>query len=162
MHRICEGYKGVLVNTSGRNNIVSAKVANDNENLYFYVKTNDNITAFENIGSWMQLYLNCNKGKGINGYDYLVNYLPKTENITTLAKYNEQGDLDILGDLEYSLKENEMMIKVPKSMLNLENKEHFSFQFKWADSSTLFNSIEDFYTEGDVAPMGRFNYLFSC
>ena len=33
-------------------------------------------------------------------------------------------------------------------------------QFKWADSKTTYDEMEDFYIDGDCAPLGRLNYVY--
>ena len=33
-------------------------------------------------------------------------------------------------------------------------------EFKWADSETVYDEMEDFYCDGDAAPLGRMNYVF--
>ncbi|MBR5124559.1 MAG: hypothetical protein IKU90_05450, partial [Clostridia bacterium] len=60
-------------NTSGRNDIVAAKVTADTKNVYFYVETAEAITAADNSSSWMKLYLDVdNDGTtGWYGYDYI-------------------------------------------------------------------------------------------
>ena len=35
-----------------------------------------------------------------------------------------------------------------------------NMQFKWADSETTYDEMEDFYCDGDVAPLGRLNYVY--
>ena len=53
-----------------------------------------------------------------------------------------------------------MMIEVPMEMLGLTNPTGIKFQFKWADSESKITTMEQFYTEGDIAPLGRMNYTF--
>jgi hypothetical protein len=36
-----------------------------------------------------------------------------------------------------------------------------NFHFKWVDSDSKMTTMEQFYTEGDVAPLGRLNYVFN-
>ena len=33
-------------------------------------------------------------------------------------------------------------------------------QFKWADSETVYDEMEDFYCDGDAAPLGRMNFVY--
>ena len=156
-------------NTSGRNDIQSSKVTSDTKNLYFYVKTANPITMFDEESSWMQLYLNVdgrdaeNGETGWYGYDFIVNYQAKNTSTTTVAKYTgsdgEYG-FGFVGDVSYRVKDNEMMITVPLSMLGIENYKAIDLEFKWADSETIYDEMEDFYCDGDVAPLGRLNYVY--
>ena len=36
-----------------------------------------------------------------------------------------------------------------------------NLHFKWVDSDSKMTTMEQFYTEGDVAPLGRLNYVFN-
>jgi hypothetical protein len=157
-------------NTSGRNDIVSAKVTSDTKNLYFYVSTVYDISMFDTDSSWMQLYLNVDgrdaeTGEtGWYGYDFIINYQAKSEFTTTVAKYNGTDgafSFETVGEVSYRAKDNEMMIAVPLEMLGVEHCDYMNFHFKWVDSDSKMTTMEQFYTEGDVAPLGRLNYVFN-
>ncbi len=152
-------------NTSGRNDIVATKVTADSKNIYFYVETADKIPLYDNDSSWMKLYIDAdsNGSTGWYGYDYVVNYEVKSGTVTTVAKYNGtdgQYGFTTVGEVAYRVKENKMMIEVPQELLGIEGYKELCFQFKWADSETTYDEMEDFYCDGDVAPLGRMNYVF--
>ena len=156
-------------NTSGRNDIVSAKVTSDTKNLYFYIETASDITMFDTDSSWMQIYLNVDRHNGEDGetgwygYDYIVNYRAKDEFTTTLAKYNGTDGIygfTSSGEISYRVKDNRMMIEVPLSLLGIEGYKEINVEFKIADSDTVYDEMEDFYCDGDVAPLGRLNYVY--
>ena len=53
------------------------------------------------------------------------------------------------------------MVKIPKNLIGVENKTNLDIEFKWADNmQTYGNLMEDFYTNGDAAPVGRYSYRF--
>ena len=52
-----------------------------------------------------------------------------------------------------------MELKIPKSLL-VSVRAVNSITFKWSDNMQLDGDIMDFYINGDVAPGGRFNYLY--
>ena len=156
-------------NTSGRNDIQFSKVTSDSKNLYFYVKTVDDISMFDTKSSWMQLYLNVDgrdaeKGEtGWYGYDFIINYQAKDAFTTTVAKYNGADGkfgFESVGEVSYRVKDNEMMIAVPLEMLGIEGYKEIKVEFKWADSETSYDEMEDFYCDGDIAPLGRLNYVY--
>ena len=156
-------------NTSGRNDIDAAKVTSDTKNLYFYVKTIYDVTMFDTESSWMQLYLNVDGRDGENGesgwygYDFVVNYKAKDTFTTTVAKYNGKDGaygFESVGEVSYRVKGNEMMIAVPLSLLGIEDYRAIDVEFKWADSDTVYDEMEDFYCDGDVAPLGRLNFVY--
>ena len=151
-------------NTTGRNDIVSAKVTADTRNVYFYVETAEAITARDTESSWMQLYVNVDRETtGWYGYDFIINHQAKNDNTTTVAKYNgadgEYG-FETLGEVSYRVEGNQMMIAVPQDMLGVEGYKEINFEFKWADSDTVYDEMEDLYCDGDAAPLGRLNYIF--
>ncbi len=156
-------------NTSGRNDIVASKVTSDTKNLYFYIETKDDITMFDDKSSWMQIYLNTDaaaEGEGQTGwygYDYIVNYKAKDAFTTTLAKYNGADGaygFEAVGDISYRAKGNKMMIAVPQEMVGIDGYLEIAVEFKIADSDTVFDEMEDFYCDGDAAPLGRLNYVY--
>ena len=151
-------------NTSGRNDIVAAKVTSDTQNVYFYVKTAAPITAADKDSSWMKLYLNTDgESSGWHGFDYIVNYAPKNASTTTVAKYSGRNDsyhFKEVGEVSYRVEGNEMMVAVPQSMLECKGYLELCMQFKWADSETSIDEMEDFYCDGDAAPLGRMNFVY--
>ena len=152
-------------NTSGRNDINASKVAADSKNVYFYVECAEPIPMYDNETSWMKLYIDAdsNGNTGWYGYDFIVNYNVKSELVTTVAKYNGSNNaysFEVVGEVPFRVKENKMMIEVPQEMLGVKGYKELCFQFKWADSETVYDEMEDFYCDGDVAPLGRMNYVF--
>jgi hypothetical protein len=45
-------------------------------------------------------------------------------------------------------------------MLGIEGYKEIKVEFKWADSETSYDEMEDFYCDGDIAPLGRLNYVY--
>ncbi len=149
-------------NTTGRNDIVASKVTADTKNVYFYVETREYITMYDNDSTWMQLFLSTG-GEGWYGYDYIINYSAKDEFTTTVARYNGTDStfsFEVVGEVSYRAKENKMMIAVPLEMLGITNPNGIKFDFKWADSDSKIETMEQFYTDGDAAPLGRLNYTY--
>ena len=164
-YRQANGYGGTrYTNFTGRNDIVEAKMTADTQNLYVYVRTAEDITKYNADSSWMQLYLNTDrKTTGWYGYDFIVNYKAKGDFTTTVAKYNGTDGSFVFaecGDVSYRVEGNEMMIAVPLSLLGIEGYLEINAEFKWADSRTVYDEMEDFYCDGDAAPLGRMNYVF--
>ena len=60
--------------STGRNDLVGAKVARDGKYLYFYVET-DQALSPKTDPHWMQLFIDVDRDKatGWNGYDFVVN-----------------------------------------------------------------------------------------
>ena len=153
-------------NTSGRNDIVASKVISDTKNLYFYIETAENITARDTESSWMQVYVNSDRdaSTGWYGYDYIVNYKAEGDNVTTVAKYTGEngayGFTAMDDKIAYSVQDNKMMIAIPLAQMGIKDYRDIDVEFKIADSDTVYNEMEDFYCDGDAAPLGRVNYVY--
>jgi len=163
--RNCTGF-GLqkLTDTSGRNDIVASKVTSDSKNIYFYVETAQDITKYDTSSTWMQLFINMDSEQtGWYGFDYIINYAAKNDFTTTVAKYsgdNGAFKFEEVGEVSYRVKGNQMMIAVPLSMLGTEDYRELEIDFKWADSDTVITTMEQFYCEGDAAPLGRMNFTY--
>ena len=157
----------VLRDRTGNNDIVEAKVTSDTENLYFYVRCAKDISEFNLENAWMQLFVNTNNNPtdGWYGYDYLINARPENADKTTVASCTSNDgvlELNEIGKVSYRVEGAEMMIEVPLSMLGITNYKEIYVEFKWADAdqNTKYTQIEDFYLYGDVAPLGRLNWIY--
>ncbi len=152
--------------TTGRNDIVAAKITHDTKNVYFYAKTAHDVSMFDVNSAWMQLYVDAdqNAATGWYGYDFIINYQAKDEFTTTVAKYNGTDgaySFEVIGEVSYRAKGNQLMIAVPLEMLGVAHCDYINFNFKWMDSENKVTTMEQFYTEGDAAPLGRLNYVFN-
>ncbi len=164
--RACMGFGNqMLKNNTGRNDFTEAKVTSDTKNLYFYAKTAKNITKYNDITSWMQIYVNsdADASTGWYGYDHIINYRAKDAFTTSVAKYTGKiGEyaFEEIGEISYRVSGNEIMICVPQSMLSIKNYRAIELEFKWADGECVYESLEDFYVNGDTAPLGRMNFVY--
>ena len=167
LDRDFNGYgEQVYTDTTGRNDFTAFKITHDTKNVYFYAETRFDISKPDKDSSWMQLFIDAdqNVSTGWYGYDFIVNYSAKDEFTTTVAKYNGEGNafsFEVVGEVSYRAKGNQMMIAVPLEMLGVEHCDYMNFHFKWVDSDSKMTTMEQFYTEGDVAPLGRLNYVFN-
>lgn len=165
-HRDATGFGQThYVNETGRNDIVTSKITNDTKNLYVYAQTQYDVTMFDANSAWMQLYVNMDNSAetGWYGYDYIINYKAKDTFTTTLAKYNGTDgaySFEVVGDISYRAKDNELMIAIPLELLGISDYRQISFDFKWVDSTSTINTMEQFYTDGDCMPLGRMNYVY--
>ena len=164
-YRQANGFGGNrYTNYTGRNDILEAKMTADTQSLYVYVKTAAPITKYDSDSSWMQLYLNTDrKTSGWYGYDFIVNYKATGDFTTTVAQYSgTEGAYGFTecGTVSYRVSGCEMMIAIPLSMLGIEGYLELDLEFKWADGNTVYDEMEDFYCDGDAAPLGRLNYVF--
>lgn len=153
---------------TGLNDIVEARVLRDAENIYFYVKTAANIRSWDSDGR-MTLFLNTGAENAWNGYSYCVNRGAAGKGKCALERF-VSSDADgwvweSVCDVECTVQNNEMVLRVPRTAIGLENcpderLDLISLRFKWADGYRP-NDIFSFYKNGDAAPIGRFDYVYS-
>ncbi len=65
-----------------------------------------------------------------------------------------------MADITYQVKGNKMMVAVPLEALGIDYFNKISLSFKWIDSRSLINTAEQFYTDGDCAPLGRPDFTY--
>ena len=115
----------------------------------------------------MQLFINADGdiSNGWHGYDYIVNYSAAGDSVTNIVKCGVAADgaltTESVGEIVYRVEDNKMMLAVPMQYFG-GDYEKIYFEFKWADADegVEFKSLEDFYTYGDVAPLGRLNWIY--
>jgi len=149
-------------NNTGRNDIVGAKVAHDTEKLYFYVETAEKLTPKTDC-NWMMLFIDTDRDKktGWNGYDFIVNRVnPKGKNVIVEKNIGDRWEWEQISESEFAVKGNKLEIEIPRKVLNLCSKA-LNFEFKWNDNMQENGNIMDFYVNGDTAPGGRFNFVYS-
>ena len=147
-------------NNTMRNDIVKAKVAYDDEKVYFYVETKDNLTPSTD-DAWMRLFVDTDTS-GISenweGFEFVINRNSPENGKVTIEKSTGGWSFEKVAEGEIFVKENVLQISVARSVLGLTEKD-VKFNFKWSDNMQE-DDIMDFYTNGDVAPGGRFCFVF--
>ena len=161
-HRSHKGYAGSFyTDSSGRNDIVTGKVAVDKSNLFFYVET-DKVLTPSSGNNWMLLLIDAdyNSTTGWNGYDFIINKKVIDDKTTTLYRYDEHAPGDHwveAAKIEYRYAGNKLELTVPKALLHLIGNA-LKFNFHWSDNADNLTDIISFTTTGDSAPNRRFNY----
>lgn len=156
--RDADGYK--IYNGNGErhhyttevvNYILKSKAARDDDYYYFYAECGSDITMKDSDS--MNLYINAdrNPATGWEGYDLLV----------AGGKVSRFGDgaytLTDTGTAEFNVTGNVFLVKVPKSIIG----DAAEIEFKWTDNIKTNGDLMLFYTDGNAAPVGRFNYLYT-
>jgi hypothetical protein len=149
--RDADGYAGLhYTDTSGRNDIVAAKVALDRKGrVNFYVETAAAITPAEGT-DWMLLLIDADQdaATGWNGYDFVVNKVPGK-----LMAFGPEGWSPV-ADVDYAAQGNQLELSIPAAVLG----DRTGFDFKWADHGGALD--DPMFLQGDAAPNRRFNYRF--
>jgi hypothetical protein len=153
------GKAGPYVNTTGRNDLIAAKVSWDDAHLYFYVRTREPLSPHTDP-SWMLLFLDTdqNPTNGWLGYDFLVNRAGVQTQRTGLERNEDSGyRWSTPVEVEYLATGNELELAIPRAALGLTALPA-TIDFKWADNLQQTGDWSDFTLNGDVAPNDRFNY----
>ncbi|MDR1155881.1 MAG: hypothetical protein LBL04_14335 [Bacteroidales bacterium] len=150
------GSTGQLTNTWGRNDFLSAKVTNDNSNVYFLMKTDK--TAVLSNEAPIQLFIKTpRESSGWEGFQYRIHILPGNKAELHVSKGG--WDWEKTADLSCLVKDQYMELSVPKQRLGLASGS-FTLDFKWADNMPQTGDIRDFMDHGDTAPNARFRYRY--
>jgi hypothetical protein len=161
MHRDHKGQGSELhyTNKTGRNDIVLARVARDNEFIYFYVETAQPLSP-KTDPKWMRLFIDIDRDKktGWEGYDFIVNRISPGEKAIVEKNTGDWNWLDA-EKADYAARDNVLEVKISRKVLGVSGKP-VDLEFKWSDNMQDEGNIMDFYVNGDAAPGGRFNFHY--
>ena len=163
---------------SGRNDIIGAQMARDDENVYILVECAENISPYTDP-LWMNVYLDVDgREGGWESFNYVINKTsPISDNIAILERFTGNGyESEKVAEIAYSVDGRYLQVAIPKSALGIEGDE-FTLNFSVTDNvhdeddqaekgnvnylyTRFSGDILDFYTSGDVAPGGRFKYSY--
>ena len=150
------------VNRSGRNDLVSFKVARDTKTVYFYAKTRENLTP-RTRGNWMELFLNSDRDHrtGWEGFDFIINRTIEADGTSWLERNVGGWRWEKVAKVRVRVAGNELQLAIPRRSIGLaEGHVGLSIDFKWVDNAQHPGKVLDFFISGDVAPEGRFAYRY--
>lgn len=155
------GRIGTLINNTGRNDLVETRIAADNSNIYFYVKTASDITAYTDA-SWMRLFIDVNGSltPKWEGFGFVANNTVNTNTSTTLERSNGGWSWEKVMDINYRISKTEMELAIPLSALGISKANGYSIDFKWIDNAVKWGDIKECMSDGDSAPNYRFRYRY--
>ncbi len=161
-HRDHHGYGGLhYVDTSGRNDIVTSKIAVSRKSISFFAETSQALSPHKDE-NWMLLFIDAdnNPETGWFGYDFVVNKDVVDHRNTVLHRFNEQEGTWLEHCIvKFSCRNNQLELNIPREQLGLlENR--ITFDFKWSDNPSGLVDPISFCTGGDTAPNRRFNYRY--
>jgi hypothetical protein len=157
-----EGAGGLrYTNHTGRNDLMLARVARDDEHVYFYMQTREPITPHTEP-NWMWLLIDAdqNPATGWEGYDFIVNHTVENDSTTWLERSTGGWEWEKVTRVRYEAGGRELHLAVQRSALGLPQDKPLMLDFKWADNLQNPGDIMDFYVSGDVAPEARFTFRF--
>lgn len=161
--RNADGWIGLhYENSTMRNDFRSVKVTYDSENIYFRIETVDDISSYTD-SAWMRILIDTDtSGNSANweGFEYIVNRDSADAASVKIEKSTGGWNFKETGTAKYTVNGSVMQLSVPRSALNLSSDEEVHFNFKLSDNMQTDGDIMDFYQNGDVAPGGRFMFVF--
>ena len=113
--------------------------------------------------NWMMLFLDTDRNKttGWNGYDFVVNRIsPKNNKVVIEKNVGGRWEWEPAGQSVFAVNNNKLEFAIPRQILLL-NSNDIDIEFKWNDNMQENGNIMDFYVNGDTAPGGRFNFVYS-
>lgn len=159
--RSSNGWKGYYyTNDTMRNDIVLSKVAYDEDNIYFYVKTADTLSPCTD-SDWMRLLLDTDtSGVSSNweGFEYVINRISPENGKASLEKAAGGLQFSEICKIDITINDNVLQLRVPRKAIGLTSEE-LKFNFKWSDNLCGSDAMS-FYLNGDAAPGGRFTFVF--
>ena len=158
-HRDYNGYGGLhYKNSSGRNDIITSKVAVDKKDIYFYAETDEALSSYSG-NNWMLLLIDADHdhNTGWYGYDFLINK-KVSDKTTSLMRYDSKTQSWTgVAQLNYRYKGKKLEIAVPRDLISLKGNK-VTFDFHWCDNPDDLKDPISLCTNGDSAPNRRFNY----
>ena len=118
----------------------------------------------QELDMWRHLtllqYLDTADGDGgWESFDYIVNRVSPTADKAAVERFTGSGfETETVGEAEYRVTGRILVIRIPCGLLGRADTEA-EIRFKWSDN-VEDGDILNFYTQGDVAPTGRFRYVY--
>lgn len=155
-------HRGAVASTtykddSGRNDISAIKVAEDENNLYFRIECNENITSYiDGDEGWMNILLETDSTlPSFEGFNYLINR-KVVGNRASIEKSLGGYAFEKVGEADIHLNGKYLEVSLPRSIIGYYGKQELSF--KVTDNITKPSDIMDYYVSGDSAPLGRLKF----
>ncbi len=159
LHRRSTGSSGAgpYIDATGRNDILSAKVARDATDVYFLVKTRDPITSPRGP-HWMNLLVRTGSAPAFN----LVINAKVMNARTTTAREIDDTKVSAPIRLAMRVDANEMMVAVPRSLLH-QQPGQTRLDFQWVDNNDqLGDDPNGSALHGDSAPDRRAHFHYEA
>lgn len=146
------------VETSGRHDLVAAKVSADPDTLYWHVRTAADLgDPSQERWMWLLLDTDGNPRNGWLGFDYLIGR-NSADRRRSLEKASGNGfGWTPAGEVAFACGAREMECAIPRAAIGLKPGP-VTVRFKWADHLMATGDWSDFTLHGDAAPNDRFTY----
>lgn len=158
--------KETYVNDTNRNDVVKTEVMNDSKYLYIKVTTKEDIVIDGTAKNNLNILLSVQGVSGAKweGYNFIVNRnaAPFGTGTSSLEKFAANGKFEFTASsaVDSYMQGNTFAVRIPLSALGV--KGNFTVDFKVADGISDGGNIDNYYIDGDCAPIGRLNYRYNA
>lgn len=147
---------------TGRNDIVSCRVARDDRRLYFQLRTREPIVRHDSGWMWLLIDADRDVRTGWHGFDFVVNRTGGDRRAGRLEKY-AQGRWEPVADVALRVEGRDLHLAAEREQLGLTaGQTSAAIDFKWWDAPGPAPDIMDVYLNGDAAPEGRFTFRYQA
>ncbi len=149
------------VNNTGRNDLLTSKVSQDAEYLYFTVNTAQDMVISDD-SDWMNLYLDIDgdRKNGWEGFDIVLNRA-RDGHYVSVESLRGGWEGGHIGQALYTVDGNTMTIRLSKAVIGVTGTAT-EILFKWADNATVDGNVMEFMDLGDTAPNDRYAFRYTC
>jgi hypothetical protein len=155
-HRDHPGYGDhQYTNQTGRNDLVLAKVTQDEESLFFYAQTREKLSE-DKTENWMNLFIQI-EGRDAphwEGYHYCIRF---EDGECGLYACQQGWAWKKIRTIRHGMAPDRLAYAIAKRDIAVEGA--FTLRFKWSDNMQEREPL-DWILNGDTAPNGRFQYLY--
>ena len=147
---------------AARNFVQEMRICCDEDNVYFYIKSDSDITVREaGDETYMNIFIGTGavELKGWQGYEFVIGRHDNGDGTVSVEALSSDFSGTAVGSAEYRIDGSVMQIKVSKDLLSgLESTG--TFYFKLADGIENPSDITDYYVSGKSFPLGRLSYRY--
>ena len=158
--RNSDGWQGLhYTNPPLRNDFVKAQVQEDGDTLVFHIYTKGPVQLYDERS--MRILIDtddASRTPNWEGFEYIIGRTGRTADTVRIEQSTGGWQFKTVGNAAYTGTGCEMCVRVPKSALGLSGDAHL--RFKLSDGMQNEGDILDFYKNGDVAPGGRFTFVY--
>lgn len=141
------------------NKLMEIRVAHDDNNIYFYLKSKEKLSDYTGNKNWMNILI----GRGDptlkewESYEYIIGRNINNNEII-IEKFDNGFSASSIGKGQIVKGDNVIQISVRRSTLELNSAS--KFYFKVAMGVVDPSEIMNYYQTGSVMPIGRLSYMY--
>jgi hypothetical protein len=146
------------VESSGRHDLIAAKISASADTLHFYLRAADDLgEPTQDRWLWLLLDTDGDPKNGWLGFDYVVGRTNDSASRSLEKSAGAGFAWSSVGKVDFTKAGKELECGIPRAALGLKPGP-VTIRFKWADHLNGTGEWSDFTLHGDSAPNDRFTY----